>query len=153
MSEKKGNFIIYNSEGVVTLAGAATSLTNDAMSANFTDDTNVKVFMDASGVPRTRVRDYLRYTLQLRLTPGVGYAHADQSTIKTAIANAGKMATFVTSGFEDADFNWASNAYGFIESIGKGLTQGDAMSVDVTAAREALTDGTPIRFDGAWASL
>ncbi len=153
MSEKKGNFIIYNSEGVVTLMGAATALTNDTMSASFSDDTEIKVFKDASSVPRTRVRDFLRYTLQLRLTPGVGFAHADQATVKTAIADCSKMGTFVTSGFEDSQMNWATNAYGFIESVGKSATQGDIFSVDVTAARETLTDGTALRFDGAWAAL
>lgn len=155
MSQKKGFFVIKNSEGVVTLAGIATSLTNDVMSANFTDATEISIHRDAGNVPRAVTKDYHEFRLQLRLTPGVGFAHADQATVKTAIAGIRKFDSIVTSGFEDADLNWTSGDKAVVMDIGKTLAQGELMSVDVTAAKFTDSAASPavIDFTGAWAGL
>lgn len=150
---KKGFFVIKNSEGVVTLAGIATSLTNDARSAGFSDITPVTEHPDAGNVPRSLTKDFNLFQLTLNLIPGVGSGLADQATVKAAIAGIRKGDTIVTSGFEDADFNWASGDKGIVWEVGKTLTQGDLMTVDVTARRLTDTAGAAIDFTAAWATL
>lgn len=153
MAQKKGAFVIRNSEGVVTLAGIATSLTNDAMSAGYSDATEIFEHKDAGGVLRTLTKDFNDYRITLRLTPGVGGAHADQAAVKATIAAIARGDSIVTSGFEDDQFNWDSSAKGIIWEVGKTLTMGDLMSVDITARKMTTTGGTAIDFTGAWASL
>jgi hypothetical protein len=149
---KKGNFVIKNSEGSVTLKGLA-ALVNDAISASVTDATELAFHRDAGNVPRTITKDFNEFRMNLRLTPGIGYAFADQATVKAAIAALSKGDSIVTSGFEDDALNWASSDKAIILEIGKTLTQGDLMSIDVTAAKYTDTAAAVIDFTGAFATL
>lgn len=158
MSLKKGNFIIRNAAGTVKFAGIAV-LTNDQTSAAFSDDTEIAEHRDAANVPRTFTSDFRQYTMRLTLIPGVGSGLADKATTLAAIAALKKMDAFESASFEDADFNWATAKYGFIQEVGKTLSQGNDMSVDVTVKRivsiaeagGAVTE-TPINY-GAWTQI
>jgi hypothetical protein len=149
---KKGFFIIKNSEGSVTLQGLA-ALVNDAMNAGFSDTTEITEHRDAGNVTRTLTKDFNTFQMTVRLTPGVGSAFADQAAVKAAIATIRKGDTFVTSGFEDADLNWASGDKAIVWEIGKTLSVGESMSVDVTARKFTDTAAAAIDFTAAWATL
>lgn len=158
MSLKKGNFIIRNAAGTVKLAGLAT-LTNDQTSAAFSDDTEVAEHRDALNVPRTFTSDFRQYTMRLTLIPGVGSGLADKATVLAAIAGLRKMDAFESASFEDGDLNWASTKYAFIQEVGKTLSQGNDMSVDVTVKRivsiaesGGTVTETPINY-GSWTQI
>jgi hypothetical protein len=155
MAQKKGRFVIKNAEGVVTLAGIATSLTNDVMSVDFSDITEISEHRDAGNVPRTLTKDFNAFEMRLQLTPGIGFDHADQASVKTAIASLAKGQSIVTASFEDDQFNWASGDKAIIWEVSKALNQGGLMSVNVTARKLQTAAGSPaaIDFTSAWADL
>jgi hypothetical protein len=173
MSQKKGNFVIRNSEGRVKLAGIATNLTNDVMSIEFGDLTEVVEYRDAGNVPRTLTRDHAAYEQTLRLTPGIGYAHTTQQDVKDLIASLERGDTIDLRNFEDAQFNWTdgnddagapdvgvTDFKAFIWQVGKVLSQGELLSVTITARRVAslsvvlsVVTETPIDYSAAWANL
>lgn len=149
---KKGFFVIKNSEGSVTLNGLA-ALVNNAMSANFTDATEISQHRDAGNVIRTLTKDMNVFRMTLQLTPGIGAALADQAAVKAAIASLRKGMQIITADFEDADLNWATGDKAILVEIGKTLSQGELMSVDVTCEKYTDTADAVIDFTGAWASL
>lgn len=153
-SQKKGNFIIKHSEGSVTL-GSATTMVNDTMSAGWNDATEIQTYRDASGVRRTITKDENVMRMNLRLTPGIGSALTDQAAVKACVASIRKGDAIVTTGFEDADLNWASGDKATIVDIGKTLQSGDIFSVDVVCEKVTTAEAVPvvIDFTGAWAAL
>ena len=149
---KKGAFVIKNSEGTVALNGLAT-LTNDVMNAGWRDVTEIMQHKDAGNVLRTMTKDMNVFQCQLTLTPGIGSALANQAAVAAAIASLRKGMQIITGAFEDADFIIADASKAIITDIGKTLSQGNLMSVDVTVEYYTDTAGTVIDFTGAWASL
>jgi hypothetical protein len=153
MAQKKGAFVIKNAEGVVTLAGIATSLTNDVRRITHSDATEINEHRDAGNVPRTFTKDFNCFEMSLELIPGIGGAHADEAAVKALFASVEKFDTIVTSGFEDPDFNWDAAAKAIIFSIDKTLAQGELMSINITARKYTTTGGVVIDFTAAWASI
>ncbi len=152
MASKKGAFVIKNSEGTVALNGLAT-LTNDAVNAGWSDVTEVMQHRDAGNVLRTLTKDMNTFEVRLTLTPGVGSALSDQAAVKAAIAALRKGMQVITGAFEDADFIVASGDKAIITDIGKTLSQGNLMSVDVTVQKYTDTADAVIDFTAAWAAL
>lgn len=155
----RGNFVIKNSKGDVTLAGLAT-LSSDVMSAAFSDDTELNEHRDAGNVPRTITEDFRQYSVRLRLTPGIGSALASVAAVKAAIASLKKMDSIVLANFADAQLNWDANAKGHLAEVGKTLEQGSLLSLEVTARRFVALEvaggnvtETPINFSGNWEAV
>lgn len=152
MAQKKGNFVIKNAEGSVALQGAA-ALVNDIDNIDWSDATEITEHRDAGNVPRTLTKDFNEERLTLRLTPGPGYAFADQAALKAAVASLAKCGQIITSGFEEAQCNWADAAKAIIWEVGKTLARGELMSVNITARKLSTTAGAAIDFTGNWADL
>jgi hypothetical protein len=152
MSQKKGNYVIKNAEGSVVLQGLA-ALVNDVNNIDWNDATEITEHRDAGNVPRTLTKDFNEERLTLRLIVGVGYAFSDQAALKAAIASLAKCGQIITSGFEDAQCNWADAAKAIIWEVGKTLAQGELMAVNITARKLSTTAAAAIDFTGAWADL
>lgn len=153
-AQKKGFFVIKNAEGTVQMNGL-TALSNDTNNANFTDATEISQHRDAGNVIRTLTKDMNVYRMTLRLIPGVGTGAADQATLKAQFASLRKGMQVITASFEDGDLNWPDADKAIIVEIGKTLTQGDLMSLDVTVEKYTTAAASPavIDFTGAWADL
>ncbi len=158
MAIKNGNFVIRNSGGVVTL-GAASAMTNDTKSASFGDETPLVEHPDALNVTRAFTEDQRIYSLRLALIPGTGTAAASKAATLALVGALRKMDAIVTSGFDDADLNWASGVYGFVYEVGKTFQMGDDWAVEVTARRicsvtasGGVVTETPVQFT-AWAQI
>ena len=150
MSQKKGNFVIMNSAGTVKMKGLAT-LTNDVTSAGYSDNTVITEHQDAIGVPRTLTKNFHDYSLSFSLTPGVGSALVSEAAVAAAIASIAKGDIFVSTGFTDDDYNMASGEC-YISEIGKTMTQGAIMTMNVTVRKVTDASGTGVDFaTGAWA--
>ena len=153
MAQKKGNFIIRNAAGSVVLAGLA-ALVNNTGSADFNDATQINDEKDALGVTRTLTKDQEEHTLDLDLTPGIGADLGSKAAVLAAIAGLRKGMSITTSGFDDGDFNWSSNSYGILMSVGKAAKSGASLTVKVQARRILdLATSTYIDFTGAWATI
>ena len=157
MSDLKGNFVIKNSAGIVTLAGKATALTNDAPSISVADQSPVDYHKDASGVIRAITRDQIIEEMTLRLTPGIGANLASVAAAAGAVAGTGANAVrigdaIVTSGFTFANMNWAADA--FITAITNTAAEGALGEVTVTARRMLLNTSYATSISqSAWTAI
>lgn len=158
MAYKKGQFIIRNAQGVVTLAGDATSIFSDSNnSASASLSSPVQVHMSSAGTPASVTRDYIERSFEFELTPGVGgttsgTAFASLAALQTAFVLPDEFSQFISSGFDLADLNLADAAKAVVLTASATVTaEGNAgLRVSVKTYKNAA--GTVVDFTGAWAA-
>ena len=159
MAYKKGNFIIRNAQGLVTLAGDATSIFNDsANSASASLSSPVQTHMDSAGNPATVTRDYVERTYEFELTPGVGgttggSGFSSLAALQTAFVLPDEFSQFISSGFDVTDLNLADAAKAVVTAASATVTaEGNAgLRVTVKTFKKA-DNSTVINFTAAWAA-
>jgi hypothetical protein len=153
---KKGNFVIKNAEGLVTLAGDATSIFNDSNnSVNYSESNPIDMHMDSGGIPRTLTKNYVEYTLELELTPGVGGTtgaanFASLAALKTAFVLPPRGSQIITSGFDVAGLNWDTSTKAIVWDASIQQSAEGLSTIRCTAKKFADNAGTVIDFTGAW---
>jgi hypothetical protein len=152
MSQKKGAFLIKNSEGTVAINGL-TTLTNDVIQLGWRDITEIFMHNDAGNVPRALTKDYNAFELTGTIQPGIGSALADQAAVKAAVASLRRGMQVILGAFEDSDFVVPDADKAILWEVGKDLSQGGIFAVSITLRKFTTTAGVVIDFTGAWADL
>ena len=158
MAYKKGNFVIKNAQGYVTLAGDATAIFNDSNnSAGFSETSPVQTHMNSLGEPTVLTRDFIEYTMELELTPGVGgtggatpAAFANLAALQTALAFNTVGSQIITAGFDIAALNWPTGDKAVITASSIQESSDGLATLRVTAVKRTTNAGTVIDFTGAW---
>lgn len=159
MAYKKGQFIIRNAQGIVTLAGDATSIFNDSNnSASVSLSTPTQMHMDSSGTPAAVTRDYVERTYEFELTPGIGgtgggspAAFANLAALQTAFVLPDDYSQFISSGFDVTDLNLADAAKAVVTAASATVTAEGNAGLRVTVKTFKKADGTTVvNFTGSW---
>lgn len=158
MAYKKGKFVIKNAQGLVTLAGDATSIFNDSNnSASVSLSSPTQVHMDSAGTPATVTRDYIERTFEFDLTPGVGgttagAGFASLAALQTAFVIPDEFSQFISSGFDLTDLNLADAAKAVVITASETVTAEGLAGLRVTVKTYKKADGTVVDFTAAWAA-